>query len=86
MVGPYTDTQHISVGLNNTLIFNEMSFFALVHLYAFSYADFLDPRLYLGARMPLCYVLVDAFGIKDVAEDIKAMKGCIIESMSLPWV
>ncbi|KIL58551.1 hypothetical protein M378DRAFT_170449 [Amanita muscaria Koide BX008] len=70
-LGPYTDAEHISVGLNDTLICIEMPFFALAHLYAFLYTDFIDPKLHFCARMHLRYAFMDAFGVKDVAEDIK---------------
>jgi hypothetical protein len=53
-----------------------MPFFAIAHMYAFSYKDFIDPKLSFVARMPMYYAFWDAFGIKDVVEDSKAtLKG-----------
>ncbi|TFK67792.1 DUF300-domain-containing protein [Pluteus cervinus] len=70
--GPYTDAEHISVGLNDTLICLEMPMFAIAHNYAFSYTDFLDSHLAYVARMPWYLAFRDAFGSKDVIEDSKA--------------
>ncbi|KAI6004489.1 DUF300-domain-containing protein [Pisolithus orientalis] len=42
-LGPYTDNEHISLGLTDTLICFEMPFFAAAHMYAFSYRDFIHP-------------------------------------------
>ncbi|PFH47496.1 hypothetical protein AMATHDRAFT_151933 [Amanita thiersii Skay4041] len=71
-LGPYTDPEHISVGLNDTLICIEMPMFALAHLFAFSYTDYIDPKLHYCARMPIRYAFKDAFSIKDIVEDSKA--------------
>ncbi|KIY50468.1 DUF300-domain-containing protein, partial [Fistulina hepatica ATCC 64428] len=71
-LGPYTDTQRISLGLTDTLICFEMPLFAIAHLYAFSYTDFVDPFKTYAARMPMWYAARDAFGFKDVVEDFKA--------------
>ncbi|KAK2467656.1 hypothetical protein APHAL10511_000511 [Amanita phalloides] len=71
-LGPYTDPEHISLGLTDTLICIEMPFFSLAHLYAFNYTDYIDLNLHFCARMPIRYAFMDAFGIKDVVEDIKA--------------
>ncbi|KAF8876937.1 organic solute transporter Ostalpha-domain-containing protein [Infundibulicybe gibba] len=71
-LGPYTEPENISVGLNDTLICLEMPFFAIAHLFAFSYTDFIDPRRSFVARMPISYAFRDAFGIRDVVEDTKA--------------
>ncbi|KAG1732895.1 DUF300-domain-containing protein [Suillus paluster] len=74
-LGPYTDSEHISLGLTDTLICVEMPFFAIAHMYAFSYRDFvkssLSAKVYV-ARMRMGYALRDAFGLKDLAEDTKA--------------
>lgn len=79
-LGPYTDTEHISLGLTDTLICIEMPFFAAAHMYAFSYRDFTNPPasivgggrspIYV-ARMTLGYALRDAFGLKDLVEDTR---------------
>ncbi|OBZ78333.1 hypothetical protein A0H81_01686 [Grifola frondosa] len=71
-LGPYTDNEHISLGLIDTLICLEMPFFAIAHMYAFSTRDFVDPHTAYVARMPMLYAFRDAFGLKDVVEDTKA--------------
>ncbi|TFY62031.1 hypothetical protein EVJ58_g4124 [Rhodofomes roseus] len=42
-LGPYTDSEHISLGLTDTLICLEMPLFAIAHMYAFSTRDFCRP-------------------------------------------
>ncbi|KAJ3480439.1 hypothetical protein NLI96_g8346 [Meripilus lineatus] len=71
-LGPYTDPEHISLGLTDTLICLEMPFFAIAHQYAFSTRDYVDPLAKFVARMPIYYAFRDAFGLKDVVEDSKA--------------
>ncbi|EJT99726.1 DUF300-domain-containing protein [Dacryopinax primogenitus] len=71
-MGPYTDQEHISIGLNDMLICFEMPFFAFAHWYAFNYHDYIDDSVRLVARMPFMYAFRDAFGVKDVMEDAKA--------------
>jgi hypothetical protein len=71
-LGPYTDSEHISVGLNDTLICFEMPIFAIAHMYAFSHTDYINRKLMYAARMPMYYAFRDAFGLKDVMEDSKA--------------
>jgi hypothetical protein len=71
-LGPYTDSERISVGLTDTLICFEMPLFAIAHLYAFSFKDFVDPRVSFVARMPIKFAIKDSFSLKDVAEDSKA--------------
>lgn len=80
-LGPYTDSEHISLGLTDTLICIEMPFFAAAHMYAFSYRDFTKPptsaaggnrSLIYVARMTLGYALRDPFGLKDLVEDTRA--------------
>lgn len=71
-LGPYTDSEHIALGLTDTLICLEMPLFAVAHLYAFSTRDFVDPHIAFVARMPMLYAFRDAFGLKDVVEDLKA--------------
>lgn len=70
-LGPYTDSERISVGLTDTLICFEMPLFAIAHLYAFSFKDFVDPDASFAARMPIKYAIRDSFGVKDVVEDSK---------------
>lgn len=71
-LGPYTDSESISLGITDLLICIEMPFFAIAHNYAFSYKDFLDFDLSFVARMPVTYAFRDSFGHKDVLEDSKA--------------
>jgi hypothetical protein len=71
-LGPYTNPENVSVGLNDLLICIEMPFFAIAHNYAFSYHDFIDAKHSFVARMPIYYAFRDAFGAKDVVEDSKA--------------
>ncbi|EJD01357.1 DUF300-domain-containing protein, partial [Fomitiporia mediterranea MF3/22] len=70
-LGPYTDQEHISLGLTDTLICFEMPLFAIAHMYAFSHTDYIDRDLMYAARMPMYYAFRDAFGLKDVVEDAK---------------
>jgi hypothetical protein len=71
-LGPYTDSEHISLALTDALVCIEMPFFAIAHQYAFSTVDFVDKHAKYVARMPMRYAVRDAFGLKDVTEDIKA--------------
>ena len=71
-LGPYTDNERISVGLTDMLICFEMPLFAIAHLYAFSFRDFVDPNALFVARMPIKFAIKDSFSIKDVIEDSKA--------------
>jgi hypothetical protein len=71
-LGPYTDPEKVSVGLNDLLISIEMPLFAFAHMYAFSHKDYIDPRHTFVARMPMYYAFRDAFGLLDVVEDSKA--------------
>ncbi|KAA1477820.1 DUF300-domain-containing protein [Dentipellis sp. KUC8613] len=71
-LGPYTDSEHISLGLTDTLICLEMPIFAIAHMYAFSHKDYKDPYVSFVGRMPVFYAARDAFGLKDVVEDSKA--------------
>ncbi|KAL6298516.1 organic solute transporter Ostalpha-domain-containing protein [Sparassis latifolia] len=71
-LGPYTDNEHISLGLTDSLICFEMPLFAIAHMYAFATRDFVDPQTMYVARMPVYYAFRDAFGLKDVVEDTKA--------------
>ncbi|KAI0655043.1 DUF300-domain-containing protein [Cubamyces menziesii] len=71
-LGPYTDSEHISLGLTDTLICFEMPFFAIAHMYAFATRDYVDKHAAFVARMPFPHAFRDAFGFKDVVEDVKA--------------
>ena len=46
-----------------------MPFFAIAHLFAFSYTDYIDTNIQYAARMPFFYAARDAFGLLDVLED-----------------
>ncbi|THH13905.1 hypothetical protein EW146_g6366 [Bondarzewia mesenterica] len=71
-LGPYIDKEHISLGLTDTLICLEMPLFAIAHMYAFAYTDYIDKHVAFVGRMPVFYAARDAFGLKDVVEDSKA--------------
>ncbi|KAH9061212.1 organic solute transporter Ostalpha-domain-containing protein [Lactarius vividus] len=71
-LGPYTDKEHISLGLTDTLICLEMPLFAIAHLAAFSHHDYIDNKLAYVGRMPMRHAFRDAFGFKDVFEDARA--------------
>ncbi|KAI0644011.1 DUF300-domain-containing protein [Trametes meyenii] len=70
-LGPYTDNEHISLGLTDTLICFEMPLFAIAHMYAFATRDYVDKHASYVARMPFPYAFRDAFGFRDVVEDVK---------------
>ncbi|KAF5353742.1 hypothetical protein D9758_008638 [Tetrapyrgos nigripes] len=71
-LGPYTDSESISIGLTDTLICIEMPFFAIAHMFAFSHTDFIDRDKTFIGRMPVWHAFKDAFGSVDVVEDTKA--------------
>ena len=71
-LGPYTDKEHISLGLTDTMICLEMPFFAIAHLVAFSHRDYIDKKLAYVGRMPMRYAFRDAFSLKDVLGDARA--------------
>ncbi|KZV62240.1 DUF300-domain-containing protein [Peniophora sp. CONT] len=70
-LGPYTDSEHISLGLTDMLICLEMPFFAIAHMYAFSEQDYVDKDITFVGRMPIRYAIKDAFGHKDVMDDLR---------------
>ncbi|TFK47286.1 DUF300-domain-containing protein [Heliocybe sulcata] len=70
-LGPYTDREHISLGLSDMLITFEMPLFAIAHMYAFSHRDYIDPHTTYVGRMPVWHAFRDAFGLRDVIEDTK---------------
>lgn len=71
-LGPYTDLEHISLALTDSLICFEMPIFAIAHMYAFSHTDYIDKHLMYAARMPVYYAFRDAFGLKDVWVDFRS--------------
>ncbi|CAE6488576.1 unnamed protein product [Rhizoctonia solani] len=70
-VGTYTDVEHISLAITDTLICYEMPLFAIAHSYAFSTADFTEHTTHHVARMPFLHALRDAFGLLDVIVDAR---------------
>lgn len=70
-VGPYVDPEHMSLALVDSMICIEMPFFAIAHQYAFQASDYIDTSVIHVARLPFIYAFRDAFGVKDVWEDIK---------------
>ncbi|ADV25362.1 conserved hypothetical protein [Cryptococcus gattii WM276] len=75
-VGPYTDPEHMSLALVDSLICFEMPIFAIAHQYAFQASDYIDHNLIYAARLPFIYAFRDAFGFKDVWQDtIDTFKG-----------
>ncbi|CCO38025.1 Transmembrane protein 184 homolog C30D11,06c [Rhizoctonia solani AG-1 IB] len=70
-IGSYTDVEHISLAITDTLICYEMPLFAIAHSYAFSTSDFTDPSVQHVARMPFLHALRDAFALLDVIVDAR---------------
>ncbi|KAG8720238.1 hypothetical protein FRC09_009875 [Ceratobasidium sp. 395] len=70
-LGPYTDVEHISLAITDTLICYEMPLFAIAHSFAFSTSDFTDSSVHHVARMPFLHALRDAFGLLDVVVDAR---------------
>jgi hypothetical protein len=70
-VGPYTDPEHMVLAIVDSMICIEMPFFAIAHQYAFRASDYIDNSVIHVARLPFIYAARDAFGVKDVWEDIK---------------
>lgn len=62
-------TELLSLAIQDTLISFEMPLFALLHMYAFSYTDYIDPLHVFSARLPVKYALRDSFGFRDVLQD-----------------
>ena len=48
-----------------------MPFFAIAHMYAFATRDYVDAHISYVARLPVFDAFKDAFGLKDVVEDVK---------------
>jgi hypothetical protein len=59
------------LALMDSMICIEMPFFAIAHQYAFQASDYIDTSIVHAARLPFVYAFRDAFGVKDVWEDIK---------------
>ena len=68
-VGPFRDSEHISLAVTDMLICYEMPFFAFAHWFAFSHRDYIDKATQYAGRMPFYYAVRDAFGVRDVIED-----------------
>ncbi|KAM0749066.1 DUF300-domain-containing protein [Meredithblackwellia eburnea MCA 4105] len=69
-------TEQLSLAIQDTLICFEMPLFAFLHLYAFSYTDYIDNNHQYSGRLPIYYALRDAFGFKDVFSDsVTTVKG-----------
>ncbi|GAA5958399.1 hypothetical protein JCM21900_002182 [Sporobolomyces salmonicolor] len=60
------ETEQLSLAIQDTLICFEMPLFAFLHLYAFSYTDYIDSNHVYCGRLPITYALRDAFGCKDL--------------------
>ncbi|GAA5914147.1 hypothetical protein JCM6882_004937 [Rhodosporidiobolus microsporus] len=65
------ETEKLSLAIQDTLIALEMPLFAFLHLYAFSYTDYVDENHVYSGRLPVWYALKDAFGYKDLILDSK---------------
>ena len=62
--------EDFSLAITDALICIEMPFFAVLHLYAFSHKDYIDPNNLFSGRMPFYYAVRDClFGFKDVLQD-----------------
>ncbi len=68
-VGPVGDPEYLSLAVQDMLICLEMPIFALLHQYAFSYKDYIDPFSTQQARLPVLYAARDAIGMYDVWND-----------------
>ncbi|GAA5879900.1 hypothetical protein JCM16303_004390 [Sporobolomyces ruberrimus] len=63
------ETEKLSLAVQDTLICFEMPLFAFMHLYAFSYTDYIDESHIYSGRLPMMFALRDAFGYKDLVLD-----------------
>ena len=70
-LGPYTDGEHISLALTDSLLCFEMPLFAIAHIYAFSSRDYEDKTTQYAARLRFWYALRDAVGIRDLIDDFR---------------
>ncbi|KAM0786991.1 hypothetical protein ACM66B_002409 [Microbotryomycetes sp. NB124-2] len=70
------DTEMLSLAVQDTLMCLEMPLFAFLHLYAFSYTDYIDRHQVYSGRLPVWYAIRDVLGYKDVLMDsVTALKG-----------
>ncbi|MBW0490270.1 hypothetical protein O181_029985, partial [Austropuccinia psidii MF-1] len=66
-------TETLSLAIQDTLICFEMPLFAILHLYAFSHKDFIEPNIAYCGRLPFLHAFRDSIlGFKDVLEDSSA--------------
>ncbi|GAA5946790.1 hypothetical protein JCM10213_009075 [Rhodosporidiobolus nylandii] len=63
------ETEQLSLAIQDTLICLEMPLFAFLHLYAFSYTDYIDDNHVYSGRLPVFHAFKDAFGYKDLLLD-----------------
>ncbi|GAA5981455.1 hypothetical protein JCM11641_004768 [Rhodosporidiobolus odoratus] len=63
------ETEQLSLAIQDTLICFEMPLFAFLHLYAFSYTDYVDKQNVYSGRLPVWWAFKDAFGSKDLYLD-----------------
>lgn len=68
-IGRVVDDTYLSAAMQDTLICIEMPIFAFLHIYAFSYEDYIERPRKLAGRMPLLYALRDSFGLADILAD-----------------
>ncbi|SCV66894.1 BQ2448_5540 [Microbotryum intermedium] len=70
------ETEALSLAIQDTLVCLEMPLFSFLHLYAFSYTDYIDSNHLFSGRLPVLYAIRDAFGYKDIFTDsITTVKG-----------
>ncbi|KDE02756.1 hypothetical protein MVLG_06702 [Microbotryum lychnidis-dioicae p1A1 Lamole] len=70
------ETEALSLAIQDTLVCLEMPLFSFLHLYAFSYTDYIDANHLFSGRLPIWYAIRDAFGYKDIFTDsITTVKG-----------
>ncbi|PLW51147.1 hypothetical protein PCASD_02532 [Puccinia coronata f. sp. avenae] len=63
-------TETLSLAIQDTLICFEMPLFSILHLYAFSHKDFVEPNVAYCGRLPFVHAFRDSIlGFKDVLED-----------------
>ncbi|GAA6044171.1 hypothetical protein JCM8097_007217 [Rhodosporidiobolus ruineniae] len=63
------ETEQLSLAIQDTLIALELPLFAFLHLYAFSYTDYIDSNHVYSGRLPVWVAFKDAFGYKDLLLD-----------------
>ena len=68
-IGGVVDDEYLSTALQDTLICLEMPFFAVLHTYAFSYSDYVEPPERMAGRLPIPYALRDSLGVQDLVSD-----------------